>query len=181
MREYRYQATEATIEALRQLRGAWTGYRLAADALLIALATGDTIRIHVEGAGIEPDFEAFRLSAAVTGSTLERPTAPEAFGDGGNDVVVFRSETWIEESPAPEDDEVGERPVVQFTGSPLQRSETAAAVCAVDDAVVVATRAGTGLLVRCGLRPYALEVTTDATAIAHFLAERQYRSASPDA
>ncbi len=179
MREYRYAATDATIEALRRLRGAWTGYLVADDALLVALADGGTVRIHVEGADVEPSFEAFRLSAALTDLVVAEPTAPESFGGGGNDVVVFRSETWIE-APESAGDGAGADRVVQFTGSPLQRSESATAVCAVDDAVVVATRAGTGVLIRCGLRPYTLEVTTESTAIARFLAERQY-GAAPDA
>ncbi len=184
MREYRYPATDATIEALRRLRGAWAGYRVADDALLIALADGAAVRIHVEGADVEPSFEAFRLSAEVVDVVVEGPSAPGAFGGGGNDVVVFRSETWIEApdaSAASGDGAAGADRVVQFTGSPLQRSASAAAVCGVDDAVVVATRAGTGVLIRCGLRPYTLEVSTEPAVIARFRAERQYGAAAPDA
>lgn len=179
MRQYQYHATDSTIDALRRLRGAWTGYALTDDALVVALADGGTVRIRVEGAGVEPDFEAFRLSAALTDDTLERPTAAEAFGVGRNDVVVFRSETWIEAPGAPPIADAAPTAVMQFTGSPRQRSASAAAVCTVDDAVVVATSAGTGLLLRCGLRPYALEATTESAAIARFLAERQYGDGSP--
>lgn len=184
MREYRHQATEATIEALRRLRHAWTGYHVASDVLTVALADGSAVRIRVEGAELEVEFEAFRLGAELTDAPSPPLTPPDAFEAGGNDVVVFRSETWIEEPGEPGEPVVGAlgpQAVVQFTGSPLQRSATAAAVCAVDDAVVVATTAGTGLLVRCGLQPYALEVTTDAEAIARFLTERHYASGPPDA
>ena len=177
MREYRYHATEATIETLRRLRRAWAGYQVASDVLLVALEEGGTVRISVEGADVEPALVAYRLTAELVEARPAPLAAPGAFGGGGNDVVVFRSETWIE---APDDagaDPSGDR-VVQFTGSPLQRSPSAAAVCAVDDALVVATGAGTGLLVRCGLQPYGLEATTDPAAIARFLAERHYGAAS---
>ena len=179
VREYRYHATEATIEALRRLRRAWAGYHASSEALLVALAEGGTVRISVEGADVEPALAAYRLTAELVEARpeqiqqLEQLAAPGAFGGGGNDVVVFRSETWIEAPDATGAGSSGDA-VVQFTGSPLQRSPSAAAVCAVDDAVVVATAAGTGLLVRCGLQPLTLDATTEPAAIARFLAERQY-------
>jgi hypothetical protein len=183
VREYRHHATEATIEALRRLRRAWAGFHVARDAVVVLLADGGAVRIGVDGTDVEGGFAAFRLSAALVNApeALAAPAAaaapltePDAFGAGGNDVVLFRSETWIE-ADASGDGAREQGTVVQFTGSPLQRSPSAVAVCAVDDAVVVATTAGTGILVRCGLQPYALEATTNPQAIARFLAERQYR------
>lgn len=180
MREYRHHATDATIEALRRLRRAWAGYHVSREAVTVALADGGTVTLRVEGTVLEPDFEAFRLSATLTEPLTEPAslTPAGAFDAGGNDVVVFRSETWIEESGEP--GPAGSGAVVQFTGSPLQRSPSAAAMCAVDDALVVATASGTGLLVRCGLQPYALEVTTDREAIARFLGERHYGAGSAE-
>ena len=178
VRQYQYLATDATIDALGRLRRPWAGYRIGDDTLLVALAEGGTIRVGVEGADVEPDFEAYRLSAEATDDTADALTPADAFGAGRNDVVVFRSATWIE-GPAPSDDGVaGTQRVMQFTGAPRQLSPSAAAACAVDDAFVVATSAGTGMLVRCGVRPHTLDVTLDPAAIAQFLRERQYGEAS---
>lgn len=177
MRQYQYPATDATLDALARLRRPWAGYRLGDDALVVALAEGGTVRVGVQGADVEPDFEAFRLSAESAEGTADGLTPPEAFGAGRNDVVAFRSATWIE-GPAAAPDGGGERRVVQFTGAPHQVSPTAAAACVVDDAVVVATSAGTGMLVRCGVRPHTLDVTTEPAAIARFLRERQYGDGS---
>jgi len=185
VREYRYPATDATIDALRRLRGAWAGYRVTDDALLVALADGGAVRLTVEGAGVEPGFEAFRLSAAPVAMPADGATdpltPPGAFGQGRNDLVVFTSATWIVGAGASGAGGVDPDAVVQFTGAPRQRPDAADAACAVDDALVVATSAGTGVLVRCGLRPYALEVTTESAAIARFLAEREYGADAPGA
>jgi hypothetical protein len=129
---------------------------------------------------VESNFDAFRLTAAPAEVPAQPLTPAGAFGGARNDVVVFTSETWIEGPGASGLAGVGPDAVVQFTGSPRQRPPTADAVCAVDDALVVATGAGTGALIRCGLRPYALEVTMEAAAIARFLAERQYGSDPSD-
>ncbi len=178
MRQYQYLATDATIDALGRLRRPWAGYRIGDDALLVALAEGGAVRIGVEGADVEPDFEAFRLTAEAVDAAADGLADAGAFGAARNDVVVFRSATWIE-GPAPSDDGVtGTQRVMQFTGAPRQLSPSAAAACAVDDACVVATSAGTGLLLRCGVRPHTLDVTLDSAAIAQFLRERQYGDAS---
>ena len=178
MREYHHHATAETIEALRRLRRAWAGYHLSRGAVVVALSDGGTVTLRVDGTVLEPDFEAFRLSATLAEPLAEPAPAPltpaGAFGADGNDVVVFRSETWIEAPAEPGTAGAGAGAVVQFTASPLQRSPSAAAVCAVDDALVVATADGTGLLVRCGLQPNALEVTGDREVIARFLGERHY-------
>jgi len=174
VRRYQYLATDATIDALRRLRGPWAGYLTTGKSLVVALADGGAVRVHVEGAGVEPDFEAYRLSAEATAAPTEPLTPAGAFGAGRNDLVVCRSETWIGAPGVSAGDGAGPDAVVQFTGSARQRSDSATAACTVDDALVVATGAGTGMLVRCGLQPYALEVTTDSAAVARFLTERGY-------
>lgn len=174
MRAYRYPATEATIAALRRLRGPWAGYRHTEQALVVALADGGAVAVSVEGAAVEPEFEAFRLTAAPVAVPDGPLTPPGAFAGARNDLVVFTSATWIEGAGTARLPDVAPDAVVQFTGAPAQRSPTAEAVCAVDDALVVATGAGTGVLVRCGVRPHTLELTLDAGVIARFLAERGY-------
>ena len=181
MREYRHHATDATIEALRRLRRPWAGYLVTDAALLIALTDGANVQIRVDGAELEQEFAAFRLSAELIDMPPEQLRPAGGFAAGGNDVVIFRSETWIEEPAGPIVGTPDRQASLQFTGSPLERSPSAAAVCAVDDAVVVASTDATALLVRCGLQPHAVDVTTDPRAIARFLAERQYGSESPDA
>jgi hypothetical protein len=202
VRQYRYAATDDTVEALVHLRGAWAAYRVEADAFTVWLADGGEVRIAVERAEVEPDFEAFRLTAARTGEPDEDALATLAADDvsrasgrarqapdfavGRNDVVLFTGATWVE---GPSDDvadeggpvaratgrfALGPEQSVQFSGSPDQISETAAAVCLTTDALVVASRIGTGFLVRTGVQPYSVEVTDDAGAIARFLGERRY-------
>ncbi|HYD53771.1 MAG TPA: hypothetical protein VEA99_14135 [Gemmatimonadaceae bacterium] len=196
MREYRYLATESTVEAMRLLRGAWVAYRVEQGAFTVRLADDLEVRIDVDGADVEPEFEAFRLAAVsgsaamlppVRGSGAFRP-APD-FAVGRNDIVLFTGATWIE-GPGDGAGEgagaarlaaaVGEREgttgqTVQFSGHPAQISESASAVCLTTDAMVIASPIGTGFLVRTGVRPYAVQVSDDAGEIARFLAERGYR------
>jgi hypothetical protein len=171
-REHRHHATDETVEALRRLRRAWAALHVAEDAVHVRLAEGGAVAIRVDLADLEPALQAARLRADVV------PDAPDgeppgAFAAGGNDVVIFRSATWAE-ARAEGAGDGAPHTVVQFTGSPLQRTASAIAACTVDDAVVVAASDGTGLLVRCGLRPGTLDVVADRTAIARFLAERHY-------
>jgi hypothetical protein len=175
MREHRHHATDATIEALRRLRRAWAGVHVAADAVHVALAEGDAVAIRAYLADVDPELQAVRLRADVV---RDAPSGepPGAFAAGGNDVVIFRSATWAEARVESAGDGAPHAHV-QFTGSPLQRTANAVAACSVDDAVVVAARDGTGLLVRCGLRPGTLDVVSDRATIARFLAERHYGDA----
>jgi hypothetical protein len=195
MREYRYFATEDTVEALRLLRGSWVAYRVERDAFTVRLADEVEVRIDVDGADVEPQFEAFRLTAA---SGLTSPLPPEGRGPGAfreapdfavgrNDVVLFTGATWIEGGAADTPGEgavriaaadgvpaSGGEQTVQFSGHPGQISETASAVCLTTDAMVIASPIGTGFLVRTGVKPYAVEVSDDAAEIARFLAMRGY-------
>lgn len=197
MREYRYLATEDTVEALRLLRGEWVAYRIERDSFVVRLANAVEVRIGVERATVEPEFDAFRL-VATSGDAAMLPAVSShgAFHEapdltvGRNDVVLFTGATWIEGGPDGEGDGGGARvattsgPIatgreqsVQFSGHPGQIPESAAAVCLTTDALVVASPIGTGFLVRTGVRPYAVEVTDIASDIARFLTARGYESA----
>ena len=207
MRQYRYEATEETIEALRLLRGAWSGIRVEPARVTVRLADAREVRLGVESADPEPKFEAFRISAAVGGvddAPIAPPRATSApfrdaadFAVGRNDVVVFAGATWIEGEPAADADletdrartdaggvdarrPLGRDSVLQFSGHPGQISGSAVAVCLTTDAVVIATPVGTGFLVRTGLKPYSLDVTDDPAALDQFLRERSYRSSAND-
>lgn len=202
MRQYRYEATEETVEALRALRAAWVGIRVELRRVTIRLADAREVRLEAERADPERGFEVFRISAAV-GSIEPEPAGQRArtlptfretpdFAVGRNDVVLFAGATWIEgNAPREDDDEsgpdrqgapgtsfAGAGQVFQLSGHPGQISETAAAVCLTTDAVVVATPVGTGFLVRTGLQPTALEVTDDPAELDLFLRERGYRSSA---
>jgi len=176
MREHRHHATDETVEALRRLRRAWAGVHVAAEAVHVALADGGAVAIRVDLVDLEPALQAARLRADVV-DDVPAGDPPGAFAAGSNDVVIFRSATWAE-ARADSAGDGAPHAFVQFTGSPLQRAADAVAACTVDDAVVVAASDGTGLLVRCGLRPGTLDVVADRAAIARFLAERHYGGAA---
>lgn len=184
MREYSFRAADETIEALRRLRRGWAHYRVADEALVVVLADGGHVVVRSESAEVESGLEARRIAATAAdsadgeGDEANAEAArsdPGSLAAGANDVVVFRSETWVEAPGAASADGGDPDRTVQFSGSPLQRSPTAAAVCAVDDAFVVASGAGEGVLVRVGLKPGTVEVVTERGEIARFLAERQYQ------
>ena len=175
-RAYTCHASDTTIEALRQLRAPWSGYAIAADALTVALDGDVVVRLAVEGVDLERKFEVFRLTASAP-PVASLPVEPAGdFSTGRNDVVLFHSESWIEKPAERMAESLGGDPVLQFTGRPGQSPEHASAVCTVTDAIVIATGGGSGMLVRCGLRPYTLDVVTDPELIARFLVERGYRS-----
>lgn len=179
MREYSFHATDESIEALRRLRAPWLGYIVTEDTLTVQLAEGGAVRLSVESDEVEPQFEAYRLAVApVDGmaalfAEIAGPTSD--FSRGKNDVVVFHGETWIERPAVPLPGTMGSDPTVQFTGRAGQRSASAEAVCMTTDSVVFASPAGTGLLVRIGLKPFTLDVTEDRETIGRFLLERGYQ------
>jgi hypothetical protein len=181
MREYRFQATDETVETLRRLRGAWSGFSVAELSFIVTLADGSGIRIQVGAADVEDAFEAFRIEAE---AEVDPDTSFEPAGDfasGGNDVVLFTGATWSETGVAPTEDSLAGSPLpvsssMGFSGHPGQLSETADVVCLTTDAVVFAASTGSGLLVRTGLKPYSLDVIRDHESIATFLRERGYQA-----
>lgn len=176
VRQYKYQATDETYEALRRLRGAWSRLHVAETAVTVVLADGTGVCVQVEAADVEDAFEAFRITAMVDPSPMVYGEAIDAFAGGGNDVVVFTGATWSEPNGVTRDPIISETAVVHFSGHPGQISDSAEIVCLTSDAVVVATTTGTGMLIRTGLKPYSLEVVRDPSAVRAFLLERGYGS-----
>ncbi len=180
MREYRFQATDETVESLRRLRGPWRGFTAAELSFTVVLADGSGVTVQVEAADVEDAFEAFRLEAV-------NDPAPDAHGEeagdfaaGSNDIVLFTGASWSEQGaqPTPQTLTDGKMPAassMHFSGHPGQLSETADVVCITTDAIVVAATTGFGLLVRTGLKPYSLEVVRDPETISAFLLERGYQ------
>jgi hypothetical protein len=181
VREYRFQATDETVETLRRLRGAWSGFTVSELAFIVTLADGSAVRLQVGAADVEDAFEAFRIEAETEIGADAAGEAPGDFGEGGNDVVLFTGATWSESGVAPTEDSLAGSPLpvsssMGFSGHPGQLSETADVVCLTTDAVVFAAGTGAGLLVRTGLKPYSLDVIRDHETIATFLRERGYRA-----
>ncbi|MBA3890735.1 MAG: hypothetical protein H0X64_09395 [Gemmatimonadaceae bacterium] len=189
MREYRFQATDATIEALRLLKAPWVAATLHARSFVVRTAEA-VVRLSVEREDVESVLEAQRIRADVVtdagGDTAEEPrgdgTQELEAGDlaaGRNDVVLFTGETWVEEPPLGHGaggDGNGATPpqVLQLSGRAGQRPESATTVCTTTDAIVVAAGTGEGILVRIGARPMSLEVVQARVAIARFLVQRGY-------
>ena len=181
MREYRFQATDETVESLRRLRGAWSGFSVSELAFVVTLADGSAVRIQVGAADVEDAFEAFRIEAVAEIDPDAATEIPGDFSAGGNDVVLFTGATWSETGVAPTHDSLAGSPLpvsssMGFSGHPGQLSETADVVCLTTDAVVIAAGTGSGLLVRTGLKPYSLDVIRDHEKIATFLRERGYQA-----
>jgi hypothetical protein len=180
MRQYRFEATESTIESLRRLRGGWSGFTVTELGFVAHLEAGGAVRVQVEGADVEDLFEAFRIEAFVDPEPDPAVEMPGDFAAGGNDVVIFAGASWSESggaTPTPEtiaDGGLKEGQTMHFSGHPGQLPESADVVCLTTDALVVATGRGTGILVRTGLKPYSIDVVRDPETIAAFLRERGY-------
>ncbi|MDB4907774.1 MAG: hypothetical protein JWO05_2558 [Gemmatimonadetes bacterium] len=165
-RAYSYQATETTIEALRQLRAPWQGVHITERAVTVLTTEGITVRITVEESEAEPDFVLSRICAAVV-LTSEPWTPAEDFATGRNDIVLFAGATWSVGGGDAEQ-------VVQFSGKPGQQPDDAEILGATTEAVVVAASTGTGLLLRVGIKPGTFECISDRHAIAAYVSERGY-------
>lgn len=185
MREYSYQATDATIEALRALKAPWTSVRSTERNVVIDTADRACVRLSIERTAVEPTLEVLRIRAdiiagAPSDATPADPLAIGTLGEGRNDVVLFTGETWVEQPPpdigAGGGDGAGPDAVttLQFSGRAGQRPPSAVAVCTSTDAVVVASASGEGILIRTGVKPLTLEVVRDRGAIARFLVQRGY-------
>ncbi len=181
MRQYNFQASEDTVELLRRLRGPWKGFRVSAKAFAVTLPDGSTVSVRVGAADVEDLFEAFRLEATAEpiGDTLIG-VPMEAAGDfaaGGNDLVLFTGAAWSVPMAPPVADEASSLAPGQsmhFSGHPGQVPEQAEVVILTTDGIVVASKAGSGVLVRTGLAPYSIDVVYEREAIAKFLQERGY-------
>jgi len=176
MRQYQYQATDDAVSALRRLRGAWTRIHIAETAVTVVLADGSGVCIQVEAADVEDVFEAFRLTATVDPSPMVYGDAMSAFAEPGNDIVIFTGATWSEQNAQTRDPIIAQSGAVSFSGHPGQLSDSAEVVCITTDAVVIATLAGAGMLIRTGLKPYSLDVVHDPAVVRTFLIERGYSS-----
>ena len=176
MREYRFQATNDTMEALRKLRGAWRSMAIAESEITIVLQDGRAVRVGVDAADVEDLFEAFRIRAELVEVPGVFGVPMEDFISGNNDIVLFTGVTWSE-AHGPMLEESGELPpgsAMHFSGHPGQLSETAEVVCITTDAFVVASGAGVGILIRTGLRPGSLEIERNPEKVRAFLLERGY-------
>lgn len=181
MREYRFQATEETVELLRRLRGAWSGFTATPLGVTVSLADGTGVQVQVRAADVEDAFEAFSIEAVADPEPAPATEAAGDFAAGGNDVVLFTGVAWSEKGAVPTAETVAagtlkEGSSMHFSGHPGQLSESAEIVCITTDAIVIATTAGTGLLVRTGLKPYSLDVVKDPETISMFLLERGYHA-----
>jgi hypothetical protein len=174
VREYRFQATSETIEALRRLRAAWRGMTTAEHEITVVLVSGEAVRISIDTADVEGLFDAYRLRADVDSTNGVFGVPVEDFIDGGNDVVLFTGVTWSEPHGGLNAEGLTEGSSMHFSGHPAQLSETAEVVCITTDAIVVASSAGRGMLIRTGLRPGSIEVERNPETVRAFLLERGY-------
>lgn len=181
MREYRFQATNDTMEALRKLRGAWRGMSIAEHEITVVLRDGQAVRVWLDAADVEGLFDAYRIGAAVEANPGILGVPVEDFIDGNNDIVLFTGMSWSEPHGPVKAEGLAEGSAMVFSGHPGQLSETAEVVCVTTDAFVVASGAGRGMLIRTGLRPGSLEVERNPEKVRAFLLERGYSDSGSDA
>jgi len=174
VREYRFQATADTMEALRKLRGAWRGISVGEQEVTVVLRDGHAVRIGIDTADVEALFDAYRIRAELEPTPGVLGVPVEDFIDGNNDVVLFTGVTWSEPHGRMMAEGMAEGAAMHFSGHPGQLSETAEVVCVTTDAFVVASAAGRGILIRTGLRPGSLEVERNPEQVRAFLLERGY-------
>ena len=176
LRQYHYQATDESYEALRKLRGAWARMHVIDTAITVVLADETAVIIQVEAADIEDAFEAFRITAMHDPSPMVYGDPIEAYAAPGNDVVVFTGATWSEPNATLKDPLIKTAGVMHFSGHPGQLSDSAEIICLTSDALVVATAKGAGMLIRTGLKPYTLELVREPADVRKFLFDRGYAS-----
>ena len=189
MRDYRWEATDATLDALRRLRAPWAGYIVGVLSFTVLLADGDSVRVEMEPVDVEGVFDAHRVSASVNAvpKTEEEldgdlpkdwPTEPvvkpRSFAVGGNEVVTFSGASWSEPTDQNLVAQLGLAAVMTFSGASTSLSDTAEIVCITTDAFVVASSTGEGILVRSGLKPESVEFVDDQTDVRKFLVARGY-------
>jgi len=164
VREYSFEATGETLDALRHLQRPWRASAASADALTVHCGTGALVRLEAVEAELEPGFTATCLMAAlledVPADALPTDEPPAGFEAGINEVVVFNSEAWVE----------GEHP---HHGPPGARPDSADAACVVSDAILLDGGAAR-LLVRAAPDAPALLLVRDEDEIAAFVEARGY-------
>ncbi|MEO7996153.1 MAG: hypothetical protein ABI852_01845 [Gemmatimonadaceae bacterium] len=191
LREYRWEATDHSVTALRRLRAGWAGYIVGTLSFTALLADGDFVRIEMEPVDVEGVFDAYRVSASVNpvprteeeldGDTpkdwpTEPISAPGTLADAGNDVVLFTGASWSEPANDALAAQLGPSAVMTFSGASSHLSPTAEIVCITTDAFVVASTSGEGILIRSGLKPESVEVVIDPVEVRRFLVDRGYVS-----
>lgn len=176
MRQYKYQASESTVEAMRRLRAPWARLHAIDTAVTVILADETAVIIDVEAADVEDAFEAFRLRAVHDPNPMVYGDPVADFTTPGNDVVLFTGATWSEPGSTTATPLIATPGAVSFSGHPGQLSDGAEVVCLTTDAVVVASADGAGMLVRTGLKPYSLQVVRDPAEVRAFLRERGYEA-----
>lgn len=189
MRDYRWEATDATLDALRRLRAPWAGYIVGVLSFTVLLADGDFVRVEMEPVDVEGVFDAHRVSASVNPAPkteeeldgdlpkdwpTEPVLEPRSLALGDNEVVTFSGASWSEPTDENLVTELGLAAVMTFSGASSSLSDTAEIVCITTDAFVVASSSGEGILVRSGLKPESIEFTDDQTDVRKFLVERGY-------
>ncbi|WP_373060937.1 hypothetical protein [Gemmatimonas sp.] len=177
MHEYRFQSTPETVEALRQLRGAWRGMMVAEHSITVVLQDQRAVRIQSETVDVESLFDAYRLQADIEDAEGMYGVPVDAFANGNNDIVLFTGVTWSEPQGAVRAEGLAEGAVMHFSGHPGQLSDTAEVVCFTTDAFVIAASDGSGVLIRTGLRPGSVEVERNPEKVRAFLVDRGYSAA----
>ena len=177
MREYRFQATPESVEALRQLRGAWRGMIVAEHSITVVLQDQRAVRIQSDTADVESLFDAYRLEAEVQSADGRYGVPIDAFASGNNDIVLFTGVTWSEPAGAVRAEGLTDNSVMYFSGHPGQLTDTAEVVCVTTDAFVIAASDGSGVLIRTGLRPGSVEVERNPEKVRAFLVDRGYSAA----
>ncbi len=177
MREYRFQATPETVEALRLLRGAWRGMMVAEHSITVVLHDQRAVRIQSDTVDVESLFDAYRLQADIESAEGMYGVPVEAFANGNNDIVLFSGVTWSEPQGTVRAEGMAEGSVMHFSGHPGQLTETAEVVCVTTDAFVIAASDGSGVLIRTGLRPGSVEVERNPEKVRAFLVDRGYSAA----
>lgn len=177
MREYRFQATPETVEALRLLRGAWRGMMVAEHSVTVVLQDQRAVRIQSDTADVESLFDAYRLQADIEDAEGMYGVPVEAFANGNNDIVLFSGVTWSEPQGAVRGEGMAEGSVMHFSGHPGQLTDTAEVACVTTDAFVIAASDGSGVLIRTGLRPGSVEVERNPEKVRAFLVDRGYSAA----
>ena len=136
MREYRFQATEQTIESLRKLRSAWKHFRASERELFVTLADGTEVTVSVEPADVEDLFEAYRVQAVhVSPEAADVADVAKTTVGGAVDDTVSRNGTHSDARSEPtfgagndvgselaDDFAAGSNDVVLFTGATWSES-----------------------------------------------------------